>query len=301
MRNRKATFAALMAGALALGACDGGSTGSKTANVSLRLFDAPGDLTSAQVTVKEIYLQGSSSGDSLDHKVVLYSGGGTFDLLTLSGGKTVELVKDVSIPAGTYSQMRFVITGASVTTKTGATYSTQAGTLKCPSCAQSGLKVNLPGGAVTLEGGGNVVGVDFDVSQSFGHEAGNSGNWVMHPVITASSFTVAGNISGTVATATGVALPTCGGAATTLTTFVPQATAGDVTRSGTTQATGAYTIAFVAPATYTLGYAQKVGFANGDTLTYTAAATPASVTVASGQNVTGANYTVTAAACKPHA
>jgi hypothetical protein len=300
MTRNTTTLAALVAGVLALGACDGGSTGSQTAKVSLRLFDAPGDLASAQVTVKEIYLQGSSAADSLGHKVVLYSGNGTFDLLTLSGGKTVELAKDVTIPAGTYSQLRFVITDATITTTSGATFSTAAGTLKCPSCAQSGLKVKLPGGSVTLEGGGNLMGIDFDVSQSFGHEAGNSGKWVMHPVISATNFEVAGGISGSVAAAPGVALPACGGAATDLTKFVPQATSGDVTRSGTTAATGAYTIPFVAPGTYTMGYATAVGFANGDTLTYTAAATPASVAVGSGQAAT-ANYSVTAAACKPHA
>lgn len=300
MRTIRTTLAVL-AGTLALGACEGGSTGSNNANVTVRLFDAPGDLATAQVQVKEIYLQGSSDADSLNQRIVLYSGGGTFDLLTLTGGTTVDLVKNVSIPAGTYSQLRFVIGDATITTRTGQTFSTAAGTLKCPSCATSGLKVKLPGGSVKLADGGNVLGVDFDVSQSFGREAGNSGHWVMHPVISATTFTISGGISGTVATATGVTLPACGGAATDLTKFVPTATAGDVTRSGTTTAAGAYTIPFVAPATYTMGYAAAVGFANGDTLQVTATATPASVTVASGATTTGASYSITAASCKPHA
>jgi len=300
MRTIRTTLA-LLAGTLALGACEGGSTGSRNASVTVRLFDAPGDLATAQVQIKEIYLQGSSDADSLNGRIVLYSGNGTFDLLTLSGGRTVDLVKDVAIPAGTYSQMRFVITSATITTKTGQSFSTGAGTLTCPSCAQSGLKVKLPGGSVKVTDGGNVLGVDFDVAQSFGREAGNSGRWVMHPVVTASTFSLSGGITGTVATATGVTLPTCGGAATDLTKFVPQATAGDVTRSGTTTAAGAYTIPFVAPATYTMGYAAAVGFANGDTLNLTATATPPTVTVASGATATGAAYSITAASCKPHA
>jgi hypothetical protein len=301
MRHRKTTFMAVMAGTLALAACEGGTgTGSGNGSVTVRLFDAPGDLASATVQISEIYLQGSTAADSLSHKVVLYSGNGTFDLLTLSGGTTVDLVKDVAVPAGTYSQMRFVVTSATVKTRAGATFSTADGTLKCPSCAQSGLKVNLPGGGVKVTDGGNVVGVDFDVAQSFGREAGNSGKWVMHPVITASTFTLSGGISGTVAAATGVALPTCGGAATDLTKFVPQATADGITRSGTTAAGGAYTIPFVAPGASTMGYASTVGFANGDTLTYAATPTPPTVTVASGQTATGANYSITAASCKPH-
>jgi hypothetical protein len=64
------------------------------------------------------------------------------------------------------------------------------GDLQMPSFAQSGLKVNLPGDAITVEGDDQrILLVDFDVSKSFGHQAGNSGKWVMHPVITATDMT----------------------------------------------------------------------------------------------------------------
>jgi hypothetical protein len=43
--------------------------------------------------------------------------------------------------------------------------------------------------------------------------------------------------------------------------------------------------------------ADRVGFANGDTLTFTAAATPATVAVRSGEDAR-ADYTVSGAACK---
>jgi len=61
---------------------------------------------------------------------------------------------------------------------------TVAGELRMPSYARSGLKVKLPTGFTV--GSDTVLVVDFDVAQSFGHVAGGSGAWVMHPVIKAS-------------------------------------------------------------------------------------------------------------------
>ena len=43
-------------------------------------------------------------------------------------------------------------------------------------------------GSVRLEGNSNILLVDFDVAQSFGHQAGGSGRWVMHPVVMATDF-----------------------------------------------------------------------------------------------------------------
>lgn len=58
------------------------------------------------------------------------------------------------------------------------------GVLQTPSFDQSGLKVNLPQGELELEGESTTWLVDFDVAESFGQEAGGSGQWVMNPVIT---------------------------------------------------------------------------------------------------------------------
>src|SRR5690606_22259855 len=62
------------------------------------------------------------------------------------------------------------------------------GRLQMPSFSTSGLKITLPNEAAEIEGDQNVVLIDFDVSQSFGRQAGNSGMWVMHPVIHATSL-----------------------------------------------------------------------------------------------------------------
>jgi hypothetical protein len=60
------------------------------------------------------------------------------------------------------------------------------GPLQAPSWAQSGLKVTMADNALVLTGAEKIVMVDFDVSQSFGHEANG---WVMHPVVTGADVT----------------------------------------------------------------------------------------------------------------
>ena len=91
--------------------------------------------------------------------------------------------------------------------------------------------------------------------------------------------------------------------------FVPTATAATlkdannaaVVRSGTTTAAGVFTIANVAPDTYTLG-AMEVVVGNQQTgswkLVFTAAANPANAQVTQGQDVQGIQYNVTGAACQ---
>lgn len=195
--------AALIAVLLAPSSGCGDSAGPGSTQLSILLKDAPAGVTSAVVTISQIYLQGGNG------RVVLSNQETTTDLLTLAND-TKTLVQDAVVPSGTYSQLRFVITGAYLevqddldcdpaqTTCTTSIYATEgyptpkpaAGPLQTPSYDQSGLKVKLAGDALTLSGDKKVLLVDFDVAESFGHEAGGSGQWVMHPVITATDFQV---------------------------------------------------------------------------------------------------------------
>lgn len=188
--------AAALALVLTVAACDS-ATGPRTGMVSLYLTDAPGDVQAAVVTIEEIYLAGG--GDSTD-RVVLRDIPFTTDLLTLVDS-THLLIDETEIPADTYGQLRFVISGAYLQVEGEAgesriyasspTYAglpagaVVTGSLQMPSLAQSGLKVNLPGDALVVAADGSVsLVVDFDVAQSFGKLAGGSGQWVMSPVIT---------------------------------------------------------------------------------------------------------------------
>jgi len=296
--------------ALVLGACSD-STGSGGApRLSIRLHDAPGDLKEAWVKVDRVYLQGTSSADSSSGRAdLLTTQTGWLNLTQLSGSNFATLVSNAQVPAGTYSQLRFVVCNAYVVTSAGQVYATPGaelpagvtatGTLQIPSGCSSGLKVKLPGGGVQVDSGSTILSVDFDVSQSFGHQAGNSGRWVMHPVMTATEVGQSGGISGTVSTATGLTLPTCGGSAVTVANFTPLAISGADSLSATVAAGGTYSLS-VAPATYTMSYAPTYSFTNGDSLTVTAAPSAATATVASGGSQT-VNYTISAATCKPHA
>lgn len=196
--RRAVGTAAALAVILSVAACDA-ATGLRSGTVSLYLTDAPGDVQAAVVTIEEIYLTGG--GDSTE-RVLLRDSAFTTDLLTLVDS-THPLLENAEIPADSYGQLRFVISGAYLQVEGATAGSSEiyasspsyaalpagavvTGSLQMPSLAQSGLKVNLPGDALVVAADGSVsLVVDFDVAQSFGRLAGGSGQWVMSPVLTA--------------------------------------------------------------------------------------------------------------------
>jgi hypothetical protein len=191
----------LLAGAaFLLVAC---SEPSGTTALSIKLKDAPGEVQHAVVTIAGINLVGGGG------KLVLSSLPVTIDLLTLANS-TADLVTGAEVPSGSYTELRFLISGAclAVENANGGSdvYATDGydatpcggaatGTLQAPSYAQSGLKVLLNEGALILTGPQKVLLVDFDVSQSFGQVAGQSGGWTMHPVVTGGELSAAAEAS----------------------------------------------------------------------------------------------------------
>jgi hypothetical protein len=185
---------------LTAGCADGMAPGAGgPATLTIHLKDAQGDVQAAVVTISQVYLQGTGG------RVVVLNTPYTVDLATLTTTSTVML-NDVPLEAGTYSQLRFVVTGAYLAVDDGnggsRIYASSPdyaelpagaavdGSLQLPSYSTSGLKVNLPGGGLHVPASANVsLLVDFDVAQSFGQAAGQSGQWVMHPVITATDVT----------------------------------------------------------------------------------------------------------------
>lgn len=204
-----------------LAACnsDSGETGVGTSGVTVLLKDAPGDFKAAVVTISKIYLQGSGGEVLLTDEAV------TTDLLELQAN-LLALVENAVVPSGSYGQLRFVIDGAyiEVEGEGGATsiYATSgyaevpvggevAGTLEMPSFDMSGLKVALDGGGIRVDGKAKVLLVDFDVAASFGKAAGNSGQWVMEPVVRASDIELTGGIRLVLEVASGVSFPPVAG------------------------------------------------------------------------------------------
>jgi len=187
-------IAVLILCACGLSACQD-TTGNETTPVTVLLTDAPdGEILEAWVMISEIYLQGDDADPENESGRVPLLTGPAFetDLKTLVG-EFATMVAGFEVPTGTYGQLRFVVDGAYLIVDDGAdglVYATPDyplpddleayGVLMCPSCGQSGLKVSIPGGLV-LDGTPETLVVDFDVAESFGHAAGQSGKWVMHP------------------------------------------------------------------------------------------------------------------------
>ena len=308
--SRLATALACAALVPLAGCGDGGpTTGGGNARLSILLTDAPGDFAEAKVTISEIYLQGEGGRLTLRDEPI------TEDLLTLANA-TASLVENASVPQGTYSELRFVITGGylKIERQDGGFdyYASQgydqlpagvsaAGELRMPSFAQSGLKVKLPGDGLTLASEQKIVLVDFDVSRSFGKAAGNSGAWVMHPVLEATEIQASAGVRVTARLGANVVLPTLAGAtapvamteikaqlsnaagASELVTLVPSATAGVYEASFLYVLPGEWSVSLVPPA--------------GVVVTTTPVA-PAPLTVASGASPV-VDFTISAATLAP--
>lgn len=280
-----------------LAACGGRDTG----RVSLLLTDASGTFKAAVVTITEIDLVGSEGTTVLSRTPT------TTDLLTLAND-TQKLVDAAVVPTGTYSQLRFVISGgyvevpqsdgSTIIYASSPTYeglpaeAVVGGTLQMPSYGQSGLKVDLPGGGLSVGTDARVLLVDFDVGQSFGQLAGGSGMWVLHPVLTATEFELSGTVNVTLGLGAGVALPT----GTSLAQFSAVLTnsAGSSKTLALVAAGGTYGASFpyLIPGNYTLSFTAPTSVTSFTTSPPTSP-DPAPISVASGQATT-AGFTLTA-------
>lgn len=206
----KLTCTYLTAALAMLALACGSSQGSGSGKVTLLLKDAPApDVREAVVTISEVVLVGDSG------RVVLRDTPVTTNLLTLAND-VMTLVDAATVPAGTYTQLRFVITDgyldvggtiyASSEAYALAAGKTYGGALQMPSYGQSGLKVILPGDGLVIGDPAQTWLVDFDVSQSFGHDTGTD-KWVMHPVVKATPVEQTGSLAVTLGLGTEVYLP----------------------------------------------------------------------------------------------
>ena len=220
--NRLVHLLALGALLVTISGCGDEGPAAGTSRVSVLMTDAPGDFVTAVVTIEQVYLQGSGG------RTVLRDTSVTTNLLTLVND-TATLVDRVDVEEGTYSQLRFVISGAYIEVESdggGTTlYATDPGyaglpegaaidgELQTPSFDTSGVKVKLDGDAFHVTGEHSIILVDFDVAQTFGKAAGNSGRWVMKPVIKGARVDLSANLTVRVTSADGIVFPVVDGAA----------------------------------------------------------------------------------------
>ncbi|HUF13633.1 MAG TPA: DUF4382 domain-containing protein [Longimicrobiales bacterium] len=283
MRQWKRMLAmALPVLALALGACDDSATGNGEGSFTLLLTDAPGDFDKAVVTIERIELIGDAS-DEVGGALLLRDEPWSGNLLELQN-EVATLIENAPVAAGTYQQLRLIISGGciEVETETGSDIFASTGYAACgpadgslvmPSFEETGLKIDLPGGGIQITSSQKIVLLDFVVSESFGQQAGMSGSWVMHPVIRATEMQFSGSLTVDVALAAGVTLP----GATTLADFQVQLD----DEAPVALVDGSASFQYLVPGTYSVDLIAPEGVA-----VTTDVALPASVDIASGADAT---------------
>jgi hypothetical protein len=206
----------------------------------------------AAVTIDEIYLQGEGGRTTLRSDPV------TVELCDL-GSQALLLVQDAQVPAGSYQEIRFVVSGGYVQDAgDGYVYATDGyqlpaelapadGPLQMPSWGSSGLKVNFDQGPVTIDGEHKVIALDLNVAQSFGKLAGGSSQWVMSPVITAADISFTGSVWVRVELGQGVTLPAIEGTPVTFGDFDATATHGAVVVTQAFDPVQGQTVFFLSP------------------------------------------------------
>jgi hypothetical protein len=232
--------------AAVLAACGGGSGGSASTDGSLRvaLTDAPScGFDHVFVTIQKVSVNQSSTAADADAgwTDLTLSPARQVDLLTLTNGVLEEL-GSMPLAAGHYSQIRLVLapnTGTGSSALANAVQPTGGAltALTTPSGQQSGLKLQAhfdvqPGQMAD-------VVLDFDACASI-VKAGNSGQYILKPVISVVERLVSG-LQGFVST-------TLASASTTVSAQLNGATV----RATAPDSTGKFTIPYLAPGTYTL-------------------------------------------------
>ncbi|ESU29161.1 hypothetical protein FLJC2902T_12030 [Flavobacterium limnosediminis JC2902] len=154
------------------------------------MTDNPGDYDEVNVEVVDVMIKSNSDTGEGGWVSIGNINPGIYDLLELTGGISVILA-DNEVPSGHLGQMRLILGDENTVVKDGIIYP-----LRTPSAQQSGLKLQIN---QTLEPDFtyNFL-LDFDVHNSVVVEAGNSGNYNLHPVIRVTTEVASGAIKGTV-------------------------------------------------------------------------------------------------------
>lgn len=164
--------------------------GNQPSKMNIYLTDAPADYKAVWVDIQHVMVK-SDKTDSADGWVeVPLLKPGMYNLLDFRNGEDT-LLGGVDLPSGKVSQIRLILgDNNKIEMQDGSTVD-----LKTPSAQQSGLKLNVD--ADLKPGIPYELVLDFDAARSI-VKAGNSGQYILKPVIRTFAKEAGGGIEGVV-------------------------------------------------------------------------------------------------------
>lgn len=185
---KKQLMLPLLAGLCAIlffGSCSKNeSSGGGTAQLDLRLTDAPGTFDALYLDIRGVAFHTDADGWTTFDAIVP----GVYDLLEFRNGVDT-LITRTTLPAGKLSQVRFILGENNSIVVDGTEHP-----LKVPSGEESGLKFNVH--QELIPDGSYTVWTDFDAARSI-VQTGN-GSYTLKPVIRVFTELTNGRIKGVV-------------------------------------------------------------------------------------------------------
>jgi hypothetical protein len=184
----------LIAGCGGGGGGGSGSTEPATGFLSIAITDAPIDSVSkVNVQFTGVTLK-PASGDEIQ---IVFEAPKDFDLITLTGGLTAELLADTEVPAGGYNWVRLAV-NATFDNVFDSYAMTPTGLieLRVPGGSESGLKL-VSGFTVTENQSTNLI-IDWDLRKALSDPIGQPG-WHLRPALRVTDMALFGTLSGTIA------------------------------------------------------------------------------------------------------
>ena len=265
MKIRLGSIAALATMLFVAAACGSSSTDltqSNSGQVNLLLTDAPfpfAEVKRVDVFVVRIDGKTADTNDTeaanesdLNGWTTLVSPNTSINLLDLTNGKTANLGV-ATLPAGTYRGFRFIID----TDKSSVTLNDNTKPdVKWPSAGKNGIRLLLDDPFVLGGTGSSSLLIDFDLGRSFvmrGNSISQNG-LLFKPVIRATTQQSTGTVTGSVHgdNATGPAIASATIEVLKNGTTLTDTNSENVVRSGVTDGSGNFTLAFIRPGTYVL-------------------------------------------------
>lgn len=162
----------------------------QASKLNIYLTDAPGNYQAVWIDIQQVMVKNSDDNSDKGWISVPLLRPGRYNLLELRNGKDTVL-GGVSLPSGPVSQIRLIL-GADnqLVLEDGTTVD-----LKTPSAQESGLKLNVH--ADLVAGIPYELVMDFDAARSI-VKAGNSGQYLLKPVIRTFVKAAGGAIQGVV-------------------------------------------------------------------------------------------------------